>query len=183
MINLHRYISSFRNKWGFFSWLLHSNLTKDQHHPAQCDRFCLKVHKGVCYRQTIRVVSRSISSCRIQAAVSLHIRAARWAPTRRGEMGGARCLGHPPVLFLSSCNYKQWYTVTAGEADVNSNIRFQSACTLSTLPRNREVEKKQQQKKPPPWQNPSKMWEKQLLFPAELNAEHVFAWQCSLALM
>lgn len=50
-----------------------------------------------------------------------------------GGGGVARCLGHPPILLLSSCNYKQWYTVTAGEADVSSNVRFQSACTVSTL--------------------------------------------------
>lgn len=30
-------------------------------------------------------------------------------------------------------------TVTAGEADVNSDIRFQSACTVSTHPRCEEV--------------------------------------------
>lgn len=52
------------------------------------------------------VVSRTGRSS-VQASVSLHIRASRWAVERWGQ---TRCRGvadHRLVLFLGSCNYKQ----------------------------------------------------------------------------
>lgn len=64
------------------------------------------------------------SSSRVWAVVSPHIRAVCWPPQQRGE---TRCLGRPPSHL--DCNLKS--ATTAREANVNSNIRFQSARTAS----------------------------------------------------
>lgn len=40
--------------------------------------------------------------------------------------GETRCLGHPPLPLHGSCNLNS-VAMTAGDADVNSNIRFQSS--------------------------------------------------------
>lgn len=65
--------------------------------------------------------------------------------------------------------------MTAGEADVNSSIRFQSACTVSTLLRNEGLLKTS----PPPMTKSLKNVRKQLLFSAQVNPEDAFAAQCS----
>lgn len=77
----------------------------------------------------------SSGSSGVWAVVSLHIRAVCRAALRGGRQGvwATHPFSSSPAVIISSG------TMTAGEADVNSNIRFQSARAVSTLLRNEEV--------------------------------------------
>lgn len=79
---------------------------------------------------SIHEVSLSTSRSRIWAAASRYISVMRCARRRRGWKG----VRTTHASSSSAAVITNGGTMTAGEADVNSNIKFQSASTMSTLP-------------------------------------------------